>query len=596
MQIMRKNIFGDNTKRVIMTKTVKLIVLLTTIILCNAHVSAQRTIPNGDFESWTLHDEGIAGCGDYWLPDSGWKENFQNIATRFYNSAGYFYRYEESDANGYALKLQGSGPSANGFIRFRCDEVPISLKGQYKFSNTGCDDFTIYVYAINSADTISHRQLYEGIVHSSAKSFVAPITESFQDFEIDLSDFKDVDIDYFVIMFSVHINRSCTKTLPAIGDVFTNDPNGFAVVDDLELVYELPTPEYLVEFKDWDGTLLKEQNVLEGEAATPPANPTREGFIFMGWTVDFDSVTTDLEVIALYRDNTIDGEVVWHQVPNGNFESWTLHEEIGWSEEGDYWLPDSGWTESSVNIAWRLTNSSGYFYRYEESDANGYALTLKGSRPSANGFIRFRCDEVPLSLKGRYKFSNTGCDDFTIYTYAVNSADTLLYSQLYEGVVHSSAKNFVTPVSESFQDFEIDLSDFKDVDIDYFVIMFKTSANGSCTKTLPSGDVTTNDPDGFAVVDDLELVYGSLSSVGKEFLMDDLIIYPNPTKERVNLILRKEKVDYNIQLDDVSGNMVIEKDIKCGTTQLNLNDVPSGMYFLRIRQNMKQKTIKIIKQ
>jgi len=580
----------------IMKNTVRSIVLLTIIILCNANVSAQRTIPNGDFESWTLHDEGIAGCGDYWLPDSGWNENFQNIATRFYNSAGYFYRYEESDANGYALKLQGSGPSANGFIRFRCDEVPMSLKGQYKFSNTGCDDFTIYVYAINSADTIPHRQLYEGIVHSSAKSFVAPITESFQDFEIDLSDFKDVDIDYFVIMFSVHINRSCTKTLPAIGDVFTNDPNGFAVVDDLELVYELPTPEYLVEFKDWDGTLLKEQNVLEGEAATPPANPTREGFTFVGWSVDFDSVTTDIEVIALYRDNTIDSEIVWHQVPNGNFESWTLHEEIGWSEEGDYWLPDSGWTESSVNIAWRLTNSSGYFYRYEESDVNGYALTLKGSRPSANGFIRFRCDDVPLSLKGRYKFSNTGCDDFTIYTYAVNSADTLLYSQLYEGVVHSSAKNFVAPVTESFQDFEIDLGNFKDIDIDYFVIMFKTTVNGSCTKTSPSGDVTTNDPNGFAVVDDLKLVYETPTSVNKGLTESDVIVFPNPTSGLVNVKLGKFETNSSIQLFDVLGNALIEKSVTSNVEQVDLNNFSPGIYFLHISQNMREKKITVIKE
>ena len=34
------------------------------------------------------------------------------------------------------------------------------------------------------------------------------------------------------------MNHSCTKTLPT-GDVFTNDPNGYAVVDDLKLVYDI---------------------------------------------------------------------------------------------------------------------------------------------------------------------------------------------------------------------------------------------------------------------------------------------------------------------------------------------------------------------
>ena len=233
----------------------KFSILLILLAFVSFFAIAQTQVPNGDFESWTLYPEGISGGGEFYMPvladgteaglynavgNGWWHENMQNVAGRFYNSQGYFYRYEDDDANGYALKLNGSGPSANGFIRFRCDEVPKSLKGRYKFSNTGCDEFTIYAYAVNSADTLTLGELLSGTVHSSANSFVAPITESFQNFEIDLSDFEAIDIDYFVIMFSALMNHSCTKTLPT-GDVFTNDPNGYAVVDDLKLVYNTPT-------------------------------------------------------------------------------------------------------------------------------------------------------------------------------------------------------------------------------------------------------------------------------------------------------------------------------------------------------------------
>ena len=39
---------------------------------------------------------------------------------------------------------------------------------------------------------------------------------------------------------------------------------------------------YTVTFKDWDGTVLSTQSVLEGTAATAPADPTREGYTFTG--------------------------------------------------------------------------------------------------------------------------------------------------------------------------------------------------------------------------------------------------------------------------------------------------------------------------
>ncbi|MBQ3806787.1 MAG: InlB B-repeat-containing protein [Kiritimatiellae bacterium] len=58
---------------------------------------------------------------------------------------------------------------------------------------------------------------------------------------------------------------------------------------------------HTVAFFDWDGTQIGEdQEVGHGEAATPPANPSREGYIFVGWDTAFDNVTEDLAVHASY--------------------------------------------------------------------------------------------------------------------------------------------------------------------------------------------------------------------------------------------------------------------------------------------------------
>ena len=64
------------------------------------------------------------------------------------------------------------------------------------------------------------------------------------------------------------------------------------------------TTYYTVTFKDWDGTVLKNEQVEKGHSATAPANPTREGYTFSGWDKDFSNVQSDLVVTAQYTQNS----------------------------------------------------------------------------------------------------------------------------------------------------------------------------------------------------------------------------------------------------------------------------------------------------
>jgi len=61
---------------------------------------------------------------------------------------------------------------------------------------------------------------------------------------------------------------------------------------------------FAVRFKDWDGTILKKEDVLNGQSATAPKDPTRDGYIFLGWDEDFTCVTKDLTVTAMYQKKT----------------------------------------------------------------------------------------------------------------------------------------------------------------------------------------------------------------------------------------------------------------------------------------------------
>ena len=62
--------------------------------------------------------------------------------------------------------------------------------------------------------------------------------------------------------------------------------------------------KYTVVFKDFDGTVLKEEKVEVGKSATPPSDPTREGYKFIGWNKSFSNVTSNLEIIAQYESTT----------------------------------------------------------------------------------------------------------------------------------------------------------------------------------------------------------------------------------------------------------------------------------------------------
>lgn len=63
------------------------------------------------------------------------------------------------------------------------------------------------------------------------------------------------------------------------------------------------TRSYTINF--WaDGQLLKSEPVLEGGSAVAPVAPVKKGYIFVGWDRSYVAVTGDLDVQALYEEDT----------------------------------------------------------------------------------------------------------------------------------------------------------------------------------------------------------------------------------------------------------------------------------------------------
>ncbi|MFR1215004.1 MAG: InlB B-repeat-containing protein, partial [Acutalibacteraceae bacterium] len=58
--------------------------------------------------------------------------------------------------------------------------------------------------------------------------------------------------------------------------------------------------QYTVTFKNWDGSVLKTEQVAYNTAAIAPTEPTRDGYRFTGWDKTFDAITGNTEITAQY--------------------------------------------------------------------------------------------------------------------------------------------------------------------------------------------------------------------------------------------------------------------------------------------------------
>lgn len=66
------------------------------------------------------------------------------------------------------------------------------------------------------------------------------------------------------------------------------------------LLKKEPPKSYTVTFRDYDSTVLKEETVQNGNAASAPTDPQREGYTFAGWSHNYTDIRKDTVTTAEY--------------------------------------------------------------------------------------------------------------------------------------------------------------------------------------------------------------------------------------------------------------------------------------------------------
>ena len=102
-------------------------------------------------------------------------------------------------------------------------------------------------------------------------------------------------------------NLSSVIVTPAQITVYDNNINIYEVWIDVDYTTTTATT-YTVRFLDWDNSVISTQTVTSGGSATPPPNPTRDGYTFTGWLGDYTNVTANVDIIAQYTKNSSGGD------------------------------------------------------------------------------------------------------------------------------------------------------------------------------------------------------------------------------------------------------------------------------------------------
>ena len=194
---------------------------------------------------------------------------------------------------------------------FVCEfELPYTLTINYLYENgsTAAPSYTARVnygdtYSVTSPNVQGHspsRQIVSGTM--GATNMSVDVVYSANTYTVTFKDWNGT------VLKTQQVQYGGAATAPAnptrTGYTFTGWDKAFTnVTADLVVTAQYSINTYTVTFKDWNGTVLKTQRVQYGGAATAPANPTRAGYTFTGWDQAFTNVTANLVVTAQYVQN-----------------------------------------------------------------------------------------------------------------------------------------------------------------------------------------------------------------------------------------------------------------------------------------------------
>ncbi len=347
----------------------------------------------------------------------GWDSDFSNIVKDTVVTA----KYTAGVASSVTLAgtFNGWDPSASPFlITGNSDKVQLQMKleeGTYQFKVVDNGNWygnwgTIADTTVTTSDIGWEMDASAGdctlIAGGGTYIFTYTISTHMLEVEYVGSEFKVTFVDWDGTVIKTEVVEPGGSATAPTGTFTRPEDDGYTYVFsgwDMDFtnviaplrvtaVYKATPKMYTVKFVNWNGAVLKTQSVAYGTAATPPANPTRTGYIFTGWDGDIWYITGNTTFTAQYADNGVyimgdfnDWQGTKLTLVSGTTYQGSIYLAAGQYKfkvkQGDSWYGNNGWIDDTTtytsDVGWEMSwdagdctlNASGSTYTFRFNTA-----------------------------------------------------------------------------------------------------------------------------------------------------------------------------------------------------------------------------------
>ena len=257
--------------------------------------------------------------------------------------------------------------------------------------------------------------------------------------EIDLSDsqykfavtFVNMDGEVLSTQNIAYGDAAVAPEAPAMeGYIFIGWDKEFGCITDTMTVTARYAIARTVTFVDWDGTVLSTQVVADGNSATAPEAPEREGYTFTGWDVEFTSVTENITVTAQY-------DIKKYSVVFCDWDGSVISEQVVEHGEAAIAPPDSareGLNFTGWSIDFSIITSDCFIYAVYAPIANSGDANGDGTVNAVDALVAMRyvlgvsTESLTPEQIAAADFNGDG---------AVNAVDTLLIMRFSLGLIEA---------------------------------------------------------------------------------------------------------------------------------------------------------------
>ena len=222
---------------------------------------------------------------------------------------------------------------------------------------------------------------------------------------------------------------------PAEGEWAIVDSIEKGTTGDLTIVAEYADVKpWIVTFDSDGGSKVPEQGVVDGNKATEPKTPTKDGFVFAGWyegEIKFDfatKITKDITLKAKWEEKKAEDPTP----PAG--EDPTTPPASGEETPKITYLVEKATKEFTVSNQWSQANISGMDKEYKKGDwiVTGGTVSIDGTKKIGQVYLQFGIDGGSKQIGGYYQTdSSQTSTSYTFYwIYRVDEDFKATYAQV----------------------------------------------------------------------------------------------------------------------------------------------------------------------